>query len=190
MGKTSLILALIGLGLAAIGIPVTLDQLGVMDLGGEKSDISLNLVHADGESAKFTLSNSKGGISFVDKIELITDNFASSPECFDDIGFPGRLPTTRFDTTLIKNVPATYLLENFTDESNNERAKISSGLNYPKDDADSFVVPYFLVDSNDNPVSESVTFDVKIIISWCDLNDCNKKPKESETQNVTYLIPC
>jgi len=189
LGKTSLIISLIGLAIASIGIPITFDQLGIISLGGEKSEISFNLQRISYDSATFTISNSKGGIAFVDKIEIVADNFVRSPECKTDFLASQRTPANQFERVFLKTEPGTYSLENYRLKEGGD-GKVSTGLHYTKDDVDSFRAVYTVVNSDGNPPTDTVTFDVKFKISWCDLNDCNKKSVQTETHNVEFTGYC
>ena len=189
MVKASLIISLIGLGIAVIGIPITLDQMGVINLGGEKSEVSLNLLGAVGDEASFSISNSKGGIAYVDRIEMSTNNFVKSPSCKTVGTAAQRTPINVFETLSLKTQPAIYNLEKYRTEEN-EEGKVSTGLHYTQNDLDKFVVPFSLKDTNGNIVRETYTFDLKFKILWCDLNDCNKKSIETETKNVKYVGWC
>ena len=136
-----------------------------------KARLSFNIVNTKNHIIDFTLSNSEGGIAYVDKIEVDTSNFFKLTKCTNYSSLHTPIEIYAFDPLFLDISPKTYELDTFR-ESDAISAKIvgsiKKGLKYRLGDLDKFRIFFSLDTDWFNPVEDSYSYNLKINVYWCD----------------------
>jgi len=143
----------------------------------------------------FQIANNGDKIAYVDKIELEITNLQLLDECDKHgLSYLAIYPKLMvpLEITMNEHVYQTIgFLENVKSvypEGNTDYYPIENGLKYGKGDLDGFHQPIYLVNNNGTRVYSGYSFDAKIKVYWCEVNQCNEKRilESSKITGVDY----
>ena len=146
----------------------------------------------------FDIANNGDKIAYVDRIDLEITNLQLLNECTWDFIDYSLIPQRSMVPLNITMNDDVYSMKGFIENVHGYEHKgdmdyypVENGLKYGKGDIDGFTQYILLIDNNGTIIDNGYTFDAKIKVFWCEINQCDEKNiLESEQIIVMDIARC